>query len=155
VLGTYLRAATLGFAAGLRSLLPLALLALAAADRPPTDRIGELLRSRPARLGLALAAIGELVGDKLPSVPGRLEPAPLAGRVTLGALAGGLLAQQLKAGSAPLLAALVGALAAVFGAWLGYSVRRGASQWTGAPDALVAVAEDGLALALAARAAES
>src|SRR4051812_27915264 len=86
-----LPALLLGAVAGLRSQLPGALLALAVRQGmlPQGRRIP--LRWLSARWGLpgaALAAGGELIGDKLPVTPSRLAPAPLIGRLVSGGAAG-------------------------------------------------------------------
>jgi uncharacterized membrane protein len=95
---------------------------------------------------LVVAAAGELVGDKLPMTPSRLEPPGLAGRLVMGALAAGLFAQTRQARWLP--AAAIGALSAVVAAKVGHDVRAQLAQHV--PDPAVAVVEDALALGLAA-----
>ena len=153
------RVAGLGAVAGLRSMLPFALLAAAAnrvdgfADGPfATDAappVG-LLRSRWALLGLGLAAAGELVGDKLPFTPDRIAPGPLGGRLVLGALAGAALYQEAR--RPPLTGAALGAVAAGGGAAAGFFARRGLGRVTGIPDPVLALLEDALAIGLGLRA---
>jgi uncharacterized membrane protein len=124
-------AALAGFACGLRTFSgPLAL------------ALHGRLDGTPARVGLAAAAAGELVGDKLPSVPSRTAPGPLALRMAAGALCGHVLA-----GRAGLAAGAAGAAA---GSFAGQRARGLLSERTGKPDALFAVAEDAVAYALAA-----
>src|SRR5205085_2273003 len=94
-------AALLGFASGLRTFTGPAALA-------HSRRLGG--GDRVAR-GLTVAAAGELVGDKLPAVPARTAPGPLAERVVAGALVG-----HVAAGPA---GAALGAAAAVAGAFGG------------------------------------
>jgi uncharacterized membrane protein len=131
-----LRAAVLGAAAGARSATPLAALAQR--------------RGGPVRILATLAAAGELVVDKLPGTPSRLEPGPLGGRIVLGALAGAVLARRAGAGVvAPALIAAVAAVAASHAgaSWRAYASRRG----FGTPGAL---AEDAAAVIAASIAAE-
>lgn len=143
------RAALLGFVAGLRSQLPLALLAIAArrgtfaatAERPLA-----LLRSPGVLAFAGLAAGGELVADKLPTTPSRLAPGPLVGRLVFGGLAGA--AACAEAGKPAFLGAGLGALAAGTGAAAGAYARAALVKATGAPDAVWAVSEDLLALGL-------
>lgn len=116
-------AALLGFAAGLRTFSAPAALALH--RRPLT---------KPARAVLAAAA-GELVADKLPSMPSRLERRGLSGRVLSSAYAG-----HSVAGPA---GAVTGTACALTGAVAGNRVRAAASS------PLAAFAEDWLAIALA------
>jgi uncharacterized membrane protein len=95
---------------------------------------------------LAAAAAGELVVDKLPNTPSRLEPPGFIGRLVLGALAAGLFAQTRKAPWLP--AAAIGASSAAVAAKVGHDVRARLDQH--APDPAVAVVEDAVALGLAA-----
>ncbi len=121
-------AALAGFACGLRTFSAPLALAL-------RGRLG-------GRSFLAVAAAGELVGDKLPSVPSRTAPGPLALRLAAGALCGHVLA-----GRAGLAAGAAGAAA---GSFAGQRARGLLSERTGKPDAVFAVAEDAVAYALAA-----
>jgi uncharacterized membrane protein len=116
-------AALLGFAAGLRTFSAPAALALR--HRPLT---------KPARAVLAAAA-GELVADKLPSMPSRLERRGLSGRVLSSAFAGHDVAG--RAGAA------TGVACALTSAVAGSRARAAASS------PLAAFAEDWLAIALA------
>jgi uncharacterized membrane protein len=121
------RAVVLGAAAGARTLTPLAMLA----------------RHRGGWVGAAAAAaaVGELVGDKLPTTPSRLQQPQLTGRVAAGALAGGLLARQ--HGRSPVLPALAAGAAALAASYAGAAWRAKAP---GIPPAL---AEDAAAATLA------
>lgn len=93
-----------------------------------------------------VAALGELVADTLPRAPSRLERAGLGARVVTGAVSGGLLARP---GPGPVLvAAVVGAAAAVAGAHAGATWRGRASTRLG-HDAPGALAEDLVVLGLA------
>src|SRR4051812_22440420 len=112
-------AAALGFTAGLRTFTP-----LAAVHRH--------------RL-LVLAAAGELVTDKLPFTPSRLQPPALAGRAASGAIAGGAVAGRQGAA--------LGAAAALAAAYAGARVR---GKWPGLATAL---AEDAVAVSVAVAAA--
>ena len=97
---------------------------------------GRVRRGR-ARAALVAAAAGEAVGDKTPLVPPRTSPPPLAGRIVRGAVAG-------------VPGAAAGALGAAGGAFGGQRARSGLGRLTGLPDALLAVVEDGAAVAAAA-----
>lgn len=126
-----LRSAALGASAGARSATPLAVLA----QRGPGW----------VRAAATAAALGELVVDKLPRTPSRLRPGPLAGRVLLGALAGGGYARRHGAHPVvPALTAAAAALATSYGGarWRAYAARHR----VGVP---AAVAEDAAAVALA------
>lgn len=154
--GAYARAAALGAVAGLRSMMPLALLA-ATANRPGDTPSGSrapglppLLRSRGALIGFGLAAGGELVGDKLPQTPSRLAAGPLGARLFLGATAGALVCRA--GGQSPLPGAVLGAVAAGAFAFAGYHLRAAAGRATPIPDPAWGAVEDAIALGLGARA---
>jgi uncharacterized membrane protein len=141
------RAAVLGFAAGLRSQLPSALV-IAAANRGDLGKDPGLLGHRLVRLGSAAAALGELIADKTPYVPARTEPGPFAGRLFFGGLTGALYART-QGTSAPT-AFAVAAIAAGLGTLAGYRFRSTLTRATGLPDLPIALTEDLLAFTLAA-----
>jgi uncharacterized membrane protein len=147
---TYSRAALLGVVAGMRSQLPLALLALAKPGACGERALAlPWLHAPAAQWMTTLAALGELIGDKLPTTPSRLDPAPLAGRFLFGGLAGGIVARE--AGRSPATGALLGAAGAGVGAFTGYHLRAALATSTPIPDPLLGAAEDGVALALGLR----
>jgi uncharacterized membrane protein len=130
----------LGAAAGARSQLGVAtVVARSDPSLPP------IFRQPWTRRLLVAAAVGELVGDKLPNTPSRLEPPGIAGRLVLGALAAGLFAQTRRASWLP--AAGIGAASAIVAAKIGHDVRARLAQHV--PDPAVAVVEDALAFGLA------
>jgi uncharacterized membrane protein len=142
------RAVVLGVVTGMRTQVPLALLAadakrghFAADSAPPA-----LLRSSAALPLLTIAAAGEMVVDKLPIAPSRLAPGPLFGRFLFGGLAGALVAR--RAGQRILTGAVLGAGGAGIGAFAGYHVRVWLGETTGLPDPIWGTLEDILALAL-------
>lgn len=138
--------ALIGVVAGMRSALPGALLLRAARRDGREDRLPGPVGRGPLGGSLPLAAIGELVADKLPATPSRLDPGPFGGRLVSGALAGMGLARL--AGRSPVTGGLLGTLGAAAGAYAGYQLRRLAVARTGLPDPAVAVAEDALAVGL-------
>lgn len=149
------RAADFGVATGLRSMTGVALLSRHLEGRPmwQLDSAGERALAAPAaRLVLGAAAVGELVADKLPGTPSRLEPRSLVVRAVFGAVGGGVLMHRSR--KPALLGAVVGALSAVAGAAIGYHARR-ELVYRGVPDAAVAVVEDLVAVAVARRSIES
>ncbi len=147
---TYARIAALGFVAGLRSMMPFAILSRtyetngAAHDALP--RPLRLLDSGATRGLTAVAAAGEVVGDKLPMVPSRLQPGPLAGRLAVGALAGATLSHRTPVALA--IGTALGAAAAGAGSAAGYYARKRLGDATSVPDPAWAVLEDSLALGL-------
>lgn len=146
------KALSLGIVAGLRSMMPFALLAWSKeqAKAPSEDAVSD----NPSKLALltSVTALGELIGDKLPTTPSRLETGPFVGRLAIGAIAGALLSQRYDQ---PILSGAVrGAVGAGLGTIAGYSVRQLLSH-TVIPDFLVATIEDGVALSLGLQAVKS
>ncbi|MFW5942521.1 MAG: DUF4126 family protein, partial [Chloroflexota bacterium] len=120
----------LGAIAGMRSMSAPALVAQALGRREaPAAESGLGLLGQPAVAALLkLFAAGELVGDKLPFTPSRLDPGPLAGRMAAGAVAGATVA-RLGNGSAGA-GALLGAVSAVAGAFAAFHARRALGEKT-------------------------
>jgi uncharacterized membrane protein len=141
------RALGMGAVAGLRSMAAPAALSRAAAD----GRVGSLRDTPFALLGsskvstlLTLFEVGELVGDKLPTLPSRTSPPPLIGRAASGALvSAALFASE---GRRAATGGVLGAASAVAGAYAGERLRARIGQKTGVPDPAVALLEDAVAL---------
>ena len=139
----------IGFVAGLRSMTAPAAVSWAAC-LGWIDLHGSPLQWMGSKVGVAiftLAAIAELVADKLPKTPRRTAPGPLVGRFVLGGLAGAGLA--VAAGDALIVGGLLGGIGAVIGAFTGYQVRRRLVIGLGARDAAVAIVEDLVTIGLA------
>lgn len=139
----------LGAVSGLRSMSGPASVARAARDGRISVEGSRLsfLASPPVATLLTVFQAGEFVGDKLPATPSRTALPPLLGRAGSGALAGAAVSEDGRS----IAGALLGAGAAVAAAFAGEQLRAAVGQMTGAPDALVAVAEDAMVLAVAAR----
>jgi len=140
--------------AGLRSQTPLPLVgnALRQADGGERRPAPLAFLMRPAvTTGLALSAVGEMVGDKLPAVPNRLSPLPLGGRLVFGALAAAALALAANHPRGP--AALAGGLGAGVGSVAGTRYRAALPALTGLPDLPWALVEDAAAVVLGLNAA--
>lgn len=135
------RSAALGFAAGARSTLGVAG-ALVAARRAPGRPARRFERGRLAAGALAVG--GELVVDKLPMTPSRLQTPSLVARIVSGAGGGAALARQAHARVAG--PAVVGGVCAAAGALAGSAWRQAAAARM--PPWCAAVAEDAAALLL-------
>ena len=140
----------LGISAGLRSMTPGAIVAWSAQLGWP-----DLLQTSLAFMAspitawiFTLFAGVELVVDKLPSTPSRLGAVPLGARILMGALcsATACAATHQSIG----IGAVAGAVGAVAGAYAGYRVRRHLTLNLKASALPVAVAEDCLAIGIAA-----
>jgi uncharacterized membrane protein len=144
----YVLAFLIGLVAGLRAMTAPAAVAWAA-------RVGWLnLQGTPlAFMGAAVtpwiftvAAIGEIVNDKLPKTGSRKAPPAFIARIVMGALCGA----ALGAASQALVAGLVaGALGAVAGTLGGYEFRSRLVRATGGKDLPIALLEDAIAIGLA------
>ena len=151
-----LLALLIGFVTGLRSMTAPAAISWAA-------RLGWLklggsglafLAHPLATVFLTLAAVGELVGDKLPQAPARTAPPGLVTRIAVGALCGAAILVGNGGGALPGVAlGILGAIAGTFG---GYAYRKGVPRHFRLADFPFAVAEDlasvGLAWAIVAHA---
>ena len=101
--------------------------------------------------GLSLGEIteklgGELIGDKLPMTPSRLERGPKMGRFIIGGLAGAAVA--VDAGRPWAAGALAGIAGAGLGAYGGYHLRRWLGAASGVPDPVIAIGEDAAAIGI-------
>lgn len=136
----------LGALTGVRSMAGIALLTNQGADGlPPPRGMAYLGDTGLGRVALALAA-GETLADKVPGIPARTHPLPLAGRALFGGLAGALVA-ALTREERRLGPAVIGAAAAVASAIGATRVRALISGRTPIPSAVLGMAEDALVLA--------
>jgi uncharacterized membrane protein len=144
----YVLAFLIGLVAGLRAMTAPAAVSWAA-------RLGWLnLQGTPlAFLGAAVtpwiftvAAVGELINDKLPKTGSRKAPPPFIARILMGALCGAALTAS-GHGIVPGLVA--GALGAVAGTLGGYEFRARLTQAAGGKGLPIALLEDAIAIALA------
>jgi len=122
----------IGFAAGLRTFMPVA--ALRYAYRDWTTVVAFVV------------AFGELIGDKLPRVPSRLSPGPLVGRCVVGGYAALVIGGKLG------LDVTVGVSIGIVGAACGALSGAGYRKWVAArrlPDLWFALVEDAVAVAIA------
>ncbi|HLJ53934.1 MAG TPA: hypothetical protein VKT77_02790 [Chthonomonadaceae bacterium] len=142
------RAAMLGAATGLRSATGVAVVSRGLRSRHWIAGEGGALTAALARTevanALAVVAAGELVADKLPLVPARIEPGPLLWRALLGGVCGAAACSGRRDRMAA--GALVGAGAAVAAAYGGYHLRRLLTAEGKLPDVAVALAEDAVAI---------
>ena len=138
-----------GFAAGLRSLTPPAVVAWAA-------RLGWLnLSDSPLRFMastiavviFSLLAVFELIADMLPQTPKRTAPVPLVARILMGGLCGACLCAA--SNQSLIIGAILGAVGGVIGAFTGYEIRRRLVAGLHLKDTFVALLEDLVAIGLA------
>jgi uncharacterized membrane protein len=109
----------------------------------PSQSLAFLKSKKTVSLVSALA-VGELVADKLPFTPNRTEPAGLAVRVLTGGFSAGALCASRKRSVAA--GAVLGGLAAIAGAFIGYATRRTLHGRFNFSDTALAFAEDAIAV---------
>jgi uncharacterized membrane protein len=143
----YVLAFLIGVAAGLRAMTPAAAVCWAA-------RLGWLkLQGTPlAFLGHAvtpwiftIAALAELVNDKLPKTGSRKAPPAFIARIVMGALCGAALGATAGALAGGL---IVGAIGAVVGTLGGAEFRGRLARVSGGKDLPIALLEDAIAITL-------
>ena len=93
-----------------------------------------------------LCALGEYIGDKLPQTPNRIAAGPLGARIVFGGLVGAIIVNTLHLSLVA--GVLLGSVAAVAGAFLGFHLRRFLTIGRGLPDFPIALAEDVITIAL-------
>jgi uncharacterized membrane protein len=149
----YLLCVLIGGVTGLRSLTGIAIVTIVAQRSSP--QVGWLhlggtglnfLSMPVAMYVFVVLAIGELIADKLPFTPARIQVGPLAVRFLLGALCGSALA--VAAGTMWIVPAAVGGISAIVGAYAGYWLRHGITS-RGVKDLPIALLEDAVAILLA------
>lgn len=149
----YLLCVVIGGVSGLRSLTGIAIVTIAAQKGWPhlgwvhLGGTGLSFLAKPVTMYIfVVLAIGELIADKLPFTPSRIQAGPLAVRFLLGAFCGSALA--VAAGMPWLFPAVVGGVSAVVGAYAGYWLRRSITS-RGVKDLPIALLEDATAILLA------
>jgi uncharacterized membrane protein len=93
-----------------------------------------------------LAALGEFVGDQLPTTPARTAALGLTARIVIGLLTGACLA--VAGGVSYWLGAVIGVIGAIAGAFGGYQARVRLVRGLHVPDAAIAIPEDLVAIGL-------
>ncbi|MGA6982064.1 MAG: DUF4126 family protein [Candidatus Sulfotelmatobacter sp.] len=138
----------IGVVAGLRSMTAPAVVAWAAhlgwiyLSGSPLAFVG----SRWAVGIFTLAALGEFVADLLPTTPARTSAFPLMVRVVVGFLTGACLA--VGGGVSLWFGGIAGSAGAIAGTFGGYYARAGLVRTLRVADAMIAIPEDAIAVAL-------
>ena len=144
-----LRALSLGAVAGMRSMAAPAILSHFAEQyqNPPLQNTPlERLGTPEASTLLKVAALGEMVADKLPFTPDRTLPPSVAFRALSGAAVGAACtAHEEGLETAGAVAGAVAALAATFGM---YRLRKSLGESTRLPNVALGLMEDALAIGI-------
>jgi uncharacterized membrane protein len=136
----------IGVVAGLRSMTAPAVVSWFAQRHLPALAGTPLafMASMPAAIVLTLGALAELVTDKLPKTPSRTKPVPFIARLVTGALSGATLATG--SGASAAIGAILGAVGGLVGTWVGYLARTRSAKALSAPDFVIALTEDAIAV---------
>jgi uncharacterized membrane protein len=138
----------LGFATGLRTMTPMAVLCwFAYLHHMPIHESWAFWAAKLVTAAVfTVLAAGELVGDKLPMTPSRITIGPLLARVGFGSLVGAIAATSLRG---PVVeGVLLGLIGALAGSFIGYHLRTLLPRHFGCGDLPVAVTEDVVAIGL-------
>ena len=142
---TLLFAFLIGLCAGLRSLTPAAAVAWSVhLGWPNLTRRLSLIGSLPAVMILSLAAITEVIIDKLPNTPNRTAPLGLIGRIVTGGFTGACV--SIGGGKSALVGGGLGLLGGIVGCFGGYQVRARLVKSLRQPDFNIALLEDLIAI---------
>ena len=132
----------IGFFSGLRAFTPVALVSWLAiwGWMPLAGSPFWFIGTETFALAITILAVLELIADKLPRTPARIQVMPLLARIVTGGVAG--CAVAFTAGSGWVYGFLLGAIGGVAGAFSGYHLRRAIVIRLRVPDIVVALAED-------------
>ena len=139
----------IGFAAGLRSLTPPAIVAWAAhlgwlnLTNSPLAFMGSIITVAI----FSLLALFELFGDLQPSTPKRTAPVPLGARILTGALCGACV--YAASHQTLIVGAILGAVGGIIGAFAGYEIRRRLVTALNVKDIFIALLGDLVTIGLA------
>lgn len=139
----------IGFAAGLRSLTPPAVVAWAAhlgwlnLNNSPLAFMGSIITA----VIFSLLAVFELIADLLPQTGNRTAPVPLVARILMGALCGACLCAATN--QSLIIGAILGGVGGIIGAFAGYEIRRKLVAALKIKDSFIAVLEDLVTIGLA------
>ena len=139
----------LGFATGLRTMTPIAILCWWAyhGDMSVDGTWASWTAKLITPIVFTVLALGELIGDKLPQTPNRIAPFPLAARLVFGGLCGALSAIAL---SGPGMEGIIlGVIGAIIGAFVGFMLRRELVAHFQCADWKIALPEDILTITVA------
>jgi uncharacterized membrane protein len=139
----------LGVVTGLRTFTPMAVLCwFAYLGHLPVDGTWASWTAKLASVVVfTLLAAGEYIADKLPNIPNRTSPGPLAARLIFGGLIGAIVAAGLDGPGFE--GGILGVAGALVGAFGGFLIRREIVQQRGGKDWPVALVEDAIAVGCA------
>ena len=139
----------LGFAAGLRSFTPPAVVAWAAhlgwlnLNNSPLAFMGSIITA----VIFSILALFELFLDLQPTTPKRTAPVPLVARILMGGLCGACLCAA--SNQSLIIGAILGGVGALIGAFAGYEIRRKLVAALNIKDTFMGLLEDLITIGLA------
>ena len=142
----YSKAVWLGIVAGMRSMSAPAIVSrhYSSVRSAELDASALSFIASPAHAAVSnILASGERVADKFPFIPDRIDTGSLGFRPLSGGFCGAVICTAERENRAA--GAIAGALGAVVSAYAMYYLRKTIAERTGAPDALLGLAEDALA----------
>lgn len=102
------------------------------------------MQSKTVAATLKVLALGEIVGDKLPSAPNRTKPAAIGARVLSGALAGAVIYKA--TGNNLIVGALLGGTAAFASTFGTFHLRKSVVKSSHIVDPIIGAIEDALVI---------
>lgn len=144
---SFIKAICIGIIAGMRSMSAPAIVSnsLAAQHSQTLDDSSlKFMGSEKVAKVFTVAAMGEMVADKLPIIPARIEPGPLTGRIISGALCGATICTA--EGESAKVGAIVGGLSALASAYAFYHLRRKIAETKVVTDIVIGLSEDALVI---------
>lgn len=109
------------------------------------SRIVQFFNSKKSLMALSMSGAGEMIMDKLPTTPDRIDPGGLSARIISGAVCGAAVSKA--AGKKPLPGIITGGLAALVSSFAFYYLRKKFSKAAKITDPIVGAAEDAVAFA--------
>jgi uncharacterized membrane protein len=141
----YIKALSMGVIAGMRSMSAPAFVSNYLAhqnSKELTNSSFSLMGSARVANVLKIAAVGEMVADKLPAIPARISPGPLMARILSGALCGASICTA--EGKRADVGGILGGLSAIGSAYAFYHLRQEIGETKILPDAALGLGEDAL-----------
>jgi uncharacterized membrane protein len=138
-----LQAAALGLLAGMRTTAaPVAASHILSRKKSKNldGSVLKFMKSPTTATVFKVLSISELVADKLPSTPNRIEASGVVGRSLSGALAGAAICKA--AGGRALTGALIGGVAAIAATYASYFLRKNIVKNSNIPDPVIGGIED-------------
>jgi uncharacterized membrane protein len=142
---TYIKAICMGVIAGMRSMSAPAFVSnylVHQNSKELADSSFGLMGSARVAKVLKIAAVGEMIADKLPAIPARISPVPLVARILSGGLCGASICTA--EGKRADVGAIFGGLSAIGSAYTFYHLRRKLGEIEGLPGAALGLGEDAI-----------